>query len=1145
MYACPRGTDASILLLEGASELVVSYKYELTTYTAADVPSAIERVQAAMLANIARQTGLGHCGNNAGSSSSQALGINDSSWRRRRQLMNTLASDDDGGAPFTARRLRTGGRGSNNIVGVSSTPLDEIATDLTTCRGDPITITGVDFASTRVEEVSPGWMGSVVIMGSEEFEPEQEEQQSSESNADDGEGADSEGAGEEGAASENSAYDAYDDAPARPDNDFMDILVLSSTRIDGGEVIVDKAVQRGHNGKANPNNPHRHDNEKLKNEAEGEDEEDADGAFGYLSTQSLPVEKSSHSSHNPLTASSSSILQPRKQVDTRLGEIVGGDESSSSSSSSSLPSPTEVIRTWATACTVIEGHMTVYVTSSPEESYENLKCRITAAIASDVNAHGLQGYKNDIVLGVQMYEEEEDSDVVTGVDDGMDSNSTEDTAPTTIIPEEDATTTTTEQNPGYVSAAVQGGLSTREDSSSGFTSQMGILAGLGGLLLVLIALFVRTSHPRRKEKKRIIVDINNTNSFESSFDRGTYADDDVEMKLTPVQKTLKKMKTFDERIRKMATFDEQASYQEHEDSSGGVMDDDYSVGAFSVKSANENEQQQQQASSLEDPRHQPRSKTLSPMRKLLGKKSTRSYYGGKNHHNNNNSSNNPSKQKMMQNMAKKSNNKDQTQQQLQQNHQDVLNVTNETILEDLLQVEKSFDEDHFHTDNNNTNNSGGCDAAAPIKSYFGLFAPRTCVTGRNNEVEMDVQSVYDCDDHSSLGVGVDTESNDTDGVTNLVSSGPLPPRAREGSAARSKSVNGDADASLDVVTAAKSWLGGLFFGGAAVAAASSATPKRQRQDLESGGKKPSYHDEDDEDDVKLHGDPVDVDGMMDDEVNDIIRATVPRNRPETPTFSPGCAGVACNDNDNKKGSNTSNKRPARAALLRFFTARERGDVKPHSEVEASLRPFDDCSEYSSSVAREEGRPRARGTEVEPNYFFGNCGGTDDRRILFASDQPPKSRIVRKFGNKIMRRARSLGGGNQACGGLDIQEVHEIYVCDNKEKNMKKKKETSRHNKKSSGRETPVYMIQKKPSSLRPEESYKSPTALHAIRSRSQLSEAPGKAYGANVVTPEKDIANELDCRYIMEIGDDDDNTMALVPMCNMFEDYSWVPDCLR
>ncbi len=117
-YSCADATSGPSLVDSGASQMIISYSYEIDTPTILlsdgimqDVlGEAIDRVQNVMLAHVAENSGLTSCG-----------GVHP--WRHRRQLDADGAELDAGDLGYgNHRRLR---RGGNSIVGLSSQPRDE------------------------------------------------------------------------------------------------------------------------------------------------------------------------------------------------------------------------------------------------------------------------------------------------------------------------------------------------------------------------------------------------------------------------------------------------------------------------------------------------------------------------------------------------------------------------------------------------------------------------------------------------------------------------------------------------------------------------------------------------------------------------------------------------------------------------------------------------------------------------------------------------------------------------------------------------------------------------------------------------------------------------------------------------------------
>lgn len=108
----------------------------------------------------------------------------------------------------------------------------------------------------------------------------------------------------------------------------------------------------------------------------------ADGAFNYVSTESLPDSHNSQSDHNPLHAS------------TVFVNLENGDRRTL------LQDNTEKQQT----CLVVQGNMLITIASTNKlySKYENLEGRIIDALARDVNAMKLGLSSNDIIVRLRM-----------------------------------------------------------------------------------------------------------------------------------------------------------------------------------------------------------------------------------------------------------------------------------------------------------------------------------------------------------------------------------------------------------------------------------------------------------------------------------------------------------------------------------------------------------------------------------------------------------------------------------------------------------------------------------------------------------------------------------------------------------------------
>jgi hypothetical protein len=179
-------------------------------------------------------------------------------------------------------------------------------------------------------------------------------------------------------------------------------------------------------------------------------------------------------------------------------------------------------------------------------------------------------------------------------------------------------------------------------------------------------------------------------------------------------------------------------------------------------------------------------------------------------------------------------------------------------------------------------------------------------------------------------------------------------------------------------------------------------------------------------------------------------------------------------------------------FLQFFSARDEGGgggakPTPHVEVETSLRPFDGCSQYSTSVAPETFAPEMYqqgrgGEEVQVGQFKDNLApATSDR---------PRTRLVRKFGKMLRQDDRE-----DSSVDVDIQEIHQVYSNED-EGNTRRPDPVPT---------TPIYTMQRKPTDLRrPLGLYKSPSSAGAPRSppRSPRTRMKEALRNRNVVTPD-------------------------------------------
>jgi len=150
------------------------------------------------------------------------------------------------------------------------------------------------------------------------------------------------------------------------------------------------------------------------------DDDSEEGAFNYISTQSKPKSSSTlHQLRDPsiVPAHEVLVMQPTPKQSSQSSvtklqplarHINGNDNNINYSYRNSDTGGTSSSRS---KCTVIQGHMSIYTTTSPIESstYENLQERILYAIAESVNLNQLLGFANknsnhqDGILAVRMH----------------------------------------------------------------------------------------------------------------------------------------------------------------------------------------------------------------------------------------------------------------------------------------------------------------------------------------------------------------------------------------------------------------------------------------------------------------------------------------------------------------------------------------------------------------------------------------------------------------------------------------------------------------------------------------------------------------------------------------------------------------------
>mmetsp|Transcript_9410 Transcript_9410/g.22962 ORF Transcript_9410/g.22962 Transcript_9410/m.22962 type:complete len:669 (-) Transcript_9410:143-2149(-) len=248
------------------------------------------------------------------------------------------------------------------------------------------------------------------------------------------------------------------------------------------------------------------------------------------------------------------------------------------------------------------------------------------------------------------------------------------------------------------------------------------------------------------------------------------------------------------------------------------------------------------------------------------------------------------------------------------------------------------------------------------------------------------------------------------------------------------------------------------------------------------------------------------------------------------------------------------------SILRFFSAREQQEqaggrcISPHSEVEASLAPFDDVSEYSElrkKKKRRKGHGGRRGEldEVESRYLV-PVTTNEDRIILTIGDDDDDTEggrpddgksLSRKFG-RLFKRGAGKSSNNGGHDELYVQEIHEIYSNDddNDDNNVSRKP---------SPPATSVYTMQRKPSLLpRPMGILKSPSTLSNARSyRRQINEDAAAQEDNHHLLDEEETtlanADNDNTRCMIEIGADDGSVAydCSGPMCSDVREL-WRPN---
>mmetsp|Transcript_7280 Transcript_7280/g.14951 ORF Transcript_7280/g.14951 Transcript_7280/m.14951 type:complete len:800 (-) Transcript_7280:187-2586(-) len=479
-YTCTDATSGPSLVNSGASQMIISYSYEIDTPTILlsdgimqDVlGEAIDRVQNVMLARVAAKSGLTSC-----------RGVHP--WRGRRQLDEDDAELDEGDLGYGShRRLR---RGGNSIVGLSSQPRDE--EDFTVqCTGSSIPVKTsdnvTDLAGSVEDEV--------------EFMPFND---SIRGNNDHGTDFSMAARSKHGllrtttditTTMETGIVAAEAKRMNKPQIEELHVDVNQSTeetnpgsskhpkakRTNKTELI--EAMESRNGGVTNTNS---NDNEDL----------DMEVSFNFISTQSLPQTRTSNSSpHTFPRADSDAISRFAPRMTTK--------------------------------CTVIQGHMSVYTNGAT--AYENLDERIIDAFREDINTpvKMKESFLSDIVLGVRFL----DASGVIGAPVSTDANDFGQTE--TSTPKENSSKGN--QNWAGTVSQIQGRpsgyvVSSSDTRFSDYSFPLMILMSLVVTLVVLSALYVYTSsrHDSKFRSSRGV----NAGVVDDFEDEGTYHEGEMEI----------------------------------------------------------------------------------------------------------------------------------------------------------------------------------------------------------------------------------------------------------------------------------------------------------------------------------------------------------------------------------------------------------------------------------------------------------------------------------------------------------------------------------------------------------------------------------------------------------------------------------------
>ena len=405
--------DCTTSISSSTTKLIVPYQYELDTHWGDVSDNLINKLQNTILSNVAEQSGL----------------------------MYSEKDCDDGvdnnnnGNVWRQRQLRqTRGRGSNSLVAISSQPTDQIT----------------DMPCYKDADVQQHSLASTTRVRSSFTEPEPAMDDLLFESA-----KRSIGDGMMGQV-----------AMAPPDDDEDGDAGDSSsviTRVDGNIINTSQtptqpriAATSATNTNSNNNNNKGVDG--TKNEG---------SAYNYISTQSQINHKSSHTTHNPLT--------PPAMFTPNNGN--SNDEEEEGVRNRRLLKRHLQTQTDDEKCTVIQGYMTIYTSSTNEQAeFENLQEGIYDAIRYNID--------NELLL----------------MDDDIGSNKFKRVKEIRMYNDPNLNPTL------YTSAAAIRSNNEGESNGLGFNASLAILVTLGCILIALLALFVKTSKKKAGGGNKVLLD---------------------------------------------------------------------------------------------------------------------------------------------------------------------------------------------------------------------------------------------------------------------------------------------------------------------------------------------------------------------------------------------------------------------------------------------------------------------------------------------------------------------------------------------------------------------------------------------------------------------------------------------------------------